>query len=151
MWSLSDILWSAVCTQYIKIAHLRFKKFLGMDEVQGCRIKNTYQFVESGFVGKVVLFGKKLSTTNSENGPLWFWKTYPTFWQLWWQLLYNFCHIFFMDPGKFGGTWFNNFQQNVFTQFRCQNVSTFTDNRKFRRILPAFLIFFSPCSRSSVL
>lgn len=46
----------------------------------------------------------------------------------------------FMDPGKFGGTWFNNFQQNVFTQFTCQNVSTFTDNRKFRRILPAFLI-----------
>lgn len=46
----------------------------------------------------------------------------------------------FMDPGKFEGTWFNNFQQNVFTQFTCQNVSTFTDNRKFRRILPAFLI-----------
>lgn len=60
IWSLSDILCSVVCTLYIKIAHLRFKKFqkfLGMDEVQGCRTKNTYQFVESGFVGKVVLFG----------------------------------------------------------------------------------------------
>lgn len=60
IWILSDILCSAVCTLYIKIAHLRFKKFqkfLSMDEVQGFRTKNTYQFVESGFVGKVVLFG----------------------------------------------------------------------------------------------